>query len=68
MSEQFVNAEQLGEHLGVSKKTIYNMKAQGRIPAHYLPGSRTPRFRISEVERKMPSRRPRKQRPAGNVI
>jgi len=59
--EAFVDAGQLAAHLGVSLKTIHNWNSAGRLPAHYLPGSSRPRFRISEVERRMPCRRPRRK-------
>lgn len=59
--ERYVGARDVAAHLGVALKTIYNMRASGRIPAHYLPGSSRPRYKISEVERVMSCRRPRRR-------
>lgn len=60
MSERFVDAAGLASHLGVKVETIYTWQSRGRLPAHYLPGSSRPRYKISEVERKMSCRKRRR--------
>jgi predicted site-specific integrase-resolvase len=60
--ERFVTPRELGEHLGISYKTVLNKTHLGHIPCHRLPGSIRPRYRISEVERVMATGRRRRRR------
>lgn len=55
-TEPFVRMSDLCNHLSVSRRTVDRLLARGEIPAHRL-GSRTIRFRISEVEAAISGRR-----------
>ena len=50
--ERFVNADEVANFLGLSRRTVIKQAREGRIPAHPVSGSarRTWRFKLSEVE------------------
>lgn len=43
-----IDAQVIGNHLGVTAETVRNWYNQGRIPGHRL-GRKTIRFRLGEV-------------------
>src|SRR5689334_10633734 len=44
MNEQYLNAQEVAEWIGVSPDTILDMHQQGRIPSVPIPGTRLVRF------------------------
>jgi len=46
-TERWLSVDQIAEHLGVSKESIYRWLERGRIPAHRV--GKLWKFQISEV-------------------
>ena len=46
--ERWLSVEEIAQHLGVSKETIYRWLERGKIPAHRI--GRLWKFKISEVD------------------
>lgn len=49
MTERWVSVEEISEHLGVKKDTVYKWVARKRMPAHKV--GRLLKFQIKEVDR-----------------
>ena len=49
MAERWVSIDEISEHLGVKKDTIYKWVARKRMPAHKV--GRLLKFQINEVDR-----------------
>jgi excisionase family DNA binding protein len=47
-SEKWLSVEEIAEHLGISKETIYRWLEKGKIPAHRV--GKLWKFRPSEVD------------------
>ncbi len=50
MSSRYLSTAQAAEYLGVSKNTLHNWIAKGKIKAHRSPGGRLLRFDPSELD------------------
>jgi excisionase family DNA binding protein len=46
----FVTAAQAADFLSVHVRTVYRYAAAGRLPAHYVAGSRAVRYARTDVE------------------
>jgi len=49
MAERWVSIDEIAEHLGVKKDTIYKWVARKKMPAHKV--GRLLKFQINEVDR-----------------
>ena len=49
MAERWVSIDEISEHLGVKKDTIYKWVARKKMPAHKV--GRLLKFQIKEVDR-----------------
>lgn len=49
MSERWLSIEEISEHLGVKKDTIYKWVAHKKMPAHKV--GRLLKFQIKEIDR-----------------
>ena len=49
MTERWVSVEEISEHLGVKKDTVYKWVARKKMPAHKV--GRLLKFQIKEVDR-----------------
>ena len=49
MAERWVSIDEISEHLGVKKDTIYKWVAKKRIPAHKV--GRLWKFKIKEIDK-----------------
>ena len=49
MSERWLSIEEISEHLGVKKDTIYKWVARKKMPAHKV--GRLLKFQIKEIDR-----------------
>lgn len=47
-SERWLSVEEIAQHLGVSKESIYRLLERGKIPAHRV--GRLWKFQISEID------------------
>ena len=47
-TEKWLSVEEIAEHLGISKETIYRWLEKGKIPAHRV--GKLWKFRPSEVD------------------
>ena len=47
ISEKWLSVEEIAEHLGISKESIYKWIEKGKIPAHKV--GRLWKFQISEI-------------------
>ncbi len=50
LNEPFVPAKVIASRLNCHVRTVLRAAARGEIPKHYVPGTRRPRFRWSEVQ------------------
>jgi excisionase family DNA binding protein len=48
MTEKWLSVEEIAEHLGISKETVYRWLERKRIPAHRV--GKLWKFRASEVD------------------
>jgi predicted site-specific integrase-resolvase len=51
--EPYVSLSDAGQHFGVKARSIKNWGEAGKFPLYRLPGGRTLRVRLSEVEAAM---------------
>lgn len=49
MSERWLSVQEISEHLGLSKETIYRWLEKGKIPAHKV--GKQWKFKASEVDK-----------------
>lgn len=49
MAERWVSVEEIAEHLGVKKDTVYKWVAKKKMPAHKV--GRLLKFQIKEIDR-----------------
>lgn len=49
MSERWLSVEEISEHLGVKKDTIYKWVARKKMPAHKV--GRLLKFQIKEIDK-----------------
>jgi excisionase family DNA binding protein len=47
-TEKWLSVEEIAEHLGISKETVYRWLEKGKIPAHRV--GKLWKFRASEVD------------------
>jgi excisionase family DNA binding protein len=50
VANEFVNAKEAAEIIGVTPRTIYNLISDGRLRAYRIPGTRDNRIRRSDIE------------------
>ncbi len=48
MTERWLSVDEIAEHLGVSKETVYRWLEKGKIPAHRV--GKLWKFKASEVD------------------
>lgn len=48
MSERWLSVDEIGEHLGIKRDTVYNWIAEKNLPAHKI--GRLWKFQVSEVD------------------
>lgn len=46
--EKWLSVEEIAEHLGISKETVYRWLEKGRIPSHRI--GKLWKFKVSEVD------------------
>lgn len=51
MNEKTLNIKQLAAYIGVSRRTLYNMLSDGRLPVAPIPGTKPRRWSIDDLDR-----------------